>query len=273
MINELRWTVKPVKRKIPDMIENLFKNATHAQTQWTSFAQTKQTHLFKQLTECLIDSKNSIVQTIHEETRKPVFEALSGEIIPVLETLKFIRKNGRKILKPKSIPMGMMKHRSSKIYPQPLGINLIISPWNFPFFLPAAEVVFSAFAGNSTILKPSEFTPKSGKWIEELFRKAGFPEGLVQCVQGDGKMGSDLIAARPAKIFFTGSVATGIKIMRQASENLIPVNLEMGGKDAFIVLEDADLDLASSAALWTRQVRDKWTGTASRRRTGPSGTR
>jgi succinate-semialdehyde dehydrogenase/glutarate-semialdehyde dehydrogenase len=143
-----------------------------------------------------------------------------------------------------------MKHRESYLNYWPLGVIAVITPWNYPFLLPMGELVMGVLSGNAIIFKPSEVTPLIGLRIQELFEDAGFPKGLISTVIGDGAIGAAIIDQRPAKIFFTGSVATGKKIMRQASDHLIPVNLELGGKDPMIVLADADLDFATSAALW-----------------------
>lgn len=117
-------------------------------------------------------------------------------------------------------------------------------------FLAFGDIAVAVLAGNSVVFKPSEYTSWVGEEIQKLFDEAGFPRGLVQTVFGAGDLGAAVIEQKPSKIFFTGSVRTGKAIMKQASENLIPVTLELGGKDAMIVLPDADLDYATSAALW-----------------------
>lgn len=105
-------------------------------------------------------------------------------------------------------------------------------------------------AGNTVILKPSEVTPSAGLLIEELFAAVPPPDGVVSVLHGGREVGQALVGQRPDKIFFTGSVATGKKIMAQAAEQLIPVELELGGKDPMIVLEDAHLERAAHAAVW-----------------------
>jgi acyl-CoA reductase-like NAD-dependent aldehyde dehydrogenase len=143
-----------------------------------------------------------------------------------------------------------VRHRKSYLNFWPLGVVAVISPWNYPFLLPFGDIVMALAAGNAVVFKPSEVTPLSGLKIQEAVDSAGFPPHLLQTVIGDGALGAALVKARPAKIFFTGSVATGKRIMAAAAENLTPVNLELGGKDPMIVLPDANLDFATSAALW-----------------------
>ena len=105
-------------------------------------------------------------------------------------------------------------------------------------------------AGNSVIIKPSELTPLVGSTIGEIFDKAGAPKDLLQVLTGNGRTGAALVDAAPDKIMFTGSVATGKRIAEAAAKNLTPVVLELGGKDAMIVFEDANLELAADAAVW-----------------------
>jgi succinate-semialdehyde dehydrogenase/glutarate-semialdehyde dehydrogenase len=134
----------------------------------------------------------------------------------------------------------------------------IISPWNYPFAIPMAQIIPALVAGNAVLLKPSELTPATGALIGDLIGDltskstgaAKFPPNLVQILQGAGDTGAALIDASPDKVFFTGSVATGQRIAEACGRKLIPSVLELGGKDAMIILGDADLDIASSAAVW-----------------------
>src|SRR5256885_4157109 len=112
------------------------------------------------------------------------------------------------------------------------------------------QIIAAVAAGNAVVCKTSDFTPKCGAMIQEMFTRAGFPDSLVNIVQGGAEIGQALIDARPDKILFTGSVATGRRIAEACAKNLTPTVLELGGKDAMLVLADANLDVASSAALW-----------------------
>jgi acyl-CoA reductase-like NAD-dependent aldehyde dehydrogenase len=166
--------------------------------------------------------------------------------------MQYFARRTEKLLKPRKIGIGLMAlmARTSKIIYQPLGVVGIISPWNFPFSIPLGEVTMALMAGNAVVLKPSELTPLVGKKIAEIFEKAGLPKGVLHVITGDGKTGASLVDAAPDKIMFTGSVETGKKIAASAAKTLTPVVLELGGKDPMIVFEDADLDKASSGAVW-----------------------
>jgi len=119
-----------------------------------------------------------------------------------------------------------------------------------PLAIPLSQIIPAIAAGNAVVCKTSDFTPQCGALIEKLFIDAGFPGNLVTVVQGGGEVGQALIAASPDKVLFTGSVATGRRVAEACAKMLIPSVLELGGKDAMIVLADADLDVASSAAVW-----------------------
>jgi succinate-semialdehyde dehydrogenase/glutarate-semialdehyde dehydrogenase len=140
--------------------------------------------------------------------------------------------------------------RTSQIIYRPLGVVGIISPWNFPWAIPLGEVVMALMAGNAVVLKPSELTTLVGLKIGEVFRRAALPEGLLSVVAGDGRAGAALVEAGVDKIMFTGSVATGKRVAAAAARRLLPVVLELGGKDPMIVLDDADAAVAAGAAVW-----------------------
>jgi succinate-semialdehyde dehydrogenase/glutarate-semialdehyde dehydrogenase len=126
----------------------------------------------------------------------------------------------------------------------------IISPWNYPFSVPSVQTLTALATGNAVALKPSEFTPYSSLELQRLLREAGLDRDLLQVITGEGGAGAALLAADVQKVVFTGSVATGKSVAQAAAARLLPVVLELGGKDPMIVLEDADIDVASSAAVW-----------------------
>jgi succinate-semialdehyde dehydrogenase/glutarate-semialdehyde dehydrogenase len=183
---------------------------------------------------------------------KPVTEAISAEVAPVLDLMQYFAKKTPKMLRPEKRNIGLLgwMGRSSKIIYKPAGVVAIISPWNFPFSIPLGEVVMALMAGNTVVLKPSELTPLTGEKIGEIFEIANLPKNVLQIVSGGGETGAALVDAGVNKIMFTGSVATGKKIAENAAKHLTPVVLELGGKDPMIVFADADLEKASSAAVW-----------------------
>jgi acyl-CoA reductase-like NAD-dependent aldehyde dehydrogenase len=126
----------------------------------------------------------------------------------------------------------------------------VIAPWNFPLTLALPPVLVALLAGNTVVLKPSEVTAATGMLIEDLIQSVPELTPFVRVVHGGAEVGASLTAARPDYIFVTGSTPTGRKILQSAAENLIPVSLELGGKDAMIVLDDADIDAAARWGVW-----------------------
>jgi len=202
--------------------------------------------------EVILSEMDEIARLISDESGKPIAEAFSMEIAPVLDLMQYFARNTEKMLRPAKIGIGIygLMGRTSQIVYHPLGVVAIIPAWNYPFSIPLGEAVMALMAGNTVIIKPAELTPLVGLKLGEIFEKAGLPENCVQILSGDGRTGAALVDAAPDKIMFTGSVATGKKIAAVAAKNLTSVVLELGGKDPMIVFEDANLELAAGAAVW-----------------------
>ncbi|MGI8468680.1 MAG: aldehyde dehydrogenase family protein [Pyrinomonadaceae bacterium] len=216
----------------------------------TSFATRK--NFVMKAREIILAEMDEIARLISNESGKPVAEALSMEIAPVLDLMQYFARHAEKLLKPRKVNIGLygLLGRSSKIVYQPLGAVGIIPAWNYPFSIPLGETAMALMAGDCVVLKPSELAPFVGLKIGEIFRQAGLPENVVQVVTGDGQTGAALVESAPDKLMFTGSVVTGKKIAESAAKNLTSVVLELGGKDAMIVFKDANLELAANAAVW-----------------------
>lgn len=235
-----------------ESLPETFARARAAQAKWGVLRLKDRARALYDLREVVISRMDELADLIHRENGKTKVEALTMELAGSIELLTYFARRAPELLAEKEVRIGnpILWHRRSTLNYWPLGVVAVIAPWNFPFLLPFGDIALAAAAGNAVVFKPSEFTPLVGLKIQELFEEAGFPVGLVQTVVGDGALGSALIDRKPGKIFFTGSVPTGKKIMEQASRHLIPVVLELGGKDPMVVLPDANLDLATSAALW-----------------------
>jgi acyl-CoA reductase-like NAD-dependent aldehyde dehydrogenase len=133
-------------------------------------------------------------------------------------------------------------------------VVLVIAPWNFPLILSLTPITAALITGNTVVFKPSEFATQSGEALKKVIDEAGIPPEVFQIVHGEGDIGAALIREKPDKICFTGSVATGRKVASAAGELLIPITLELGGKDAAIVLDDADLDRTAAGVAWAGMV-------------------
>jgi len=170
----------------------------------------------------------------------------------VLDAARFLIDNAWGLLRDERVPHGNLvtKLKSGWLVREPHGVIGIISPWNYPFSIPATETLAALVAGNAVVLKPSELTPLVALELASLLHAAGVPEDAFQVVVGEGPAGAALLRSPIDKLVFTGSVATGRRIAAAAAERLLPVVLELGGKDPMLVLDDADVDVASSAAVW-----------------------
>lgn len=219
---------------------------------WNRTSFGERSALIMRARKVILSELDEIAHLISKEVGKPVAEAMSMEIVPVLDLMQYFARKAESLLRPKRRGIGLyaLLGRSSKIVYRPLGVVGIIPAWNYPFSIPLGEAVMALMAGNSVVIKPSELTPFVGIKIGEVFEKAGAPDGLVQILTGDGRTGAALVEAGPDKIMFTGSVATGKKIAAAAAKDLTSVVLELGGKDAMIVFDDANLELAAAAAVW-----------------------
>ncbi|OAI10448.1 aldehyde dehydrogenase [Methylomonas koyamae] len=202
--------------------------------------------------ELVLAEIDSIVDCLRLATGKVACEALLGEIYPLLDLLAYYRKHAPDILADRSVATSPFAFpgATAGIRYRPVGVAAIISPWNYPFQLSVAPLLTALFAGNAVILKPSELSLPVGQLIVDLFQRLELPPDLVQWLAGDGSVGAQLIDAGPDLVFFTGSLAGGRAVMRQAAQHPLPVLLELGGKDAMLVFADADLDRAAAAAVY-----------------------
>lgn len=226
--------------------------ARAAQGRWAATPVTSRLRVVRRFQQLLCEQKDAIAAVITREAGKPLAEAVATEILVVLDTTKFLLSSAPGFLRPEPVPHAnpVMKLKRGLLCREPYGVIGIISPWNYPFSLPAVQVLAALVTGNAVVLKPSEFTPFSSLELERLLREAGLDPDLLQVVTGEGAAGAALLQSPIDKLVFTGSVATGKRVAQAAAARLLPVVLELGGKDPMIVLEDADINVASSAAVW-----------------------
>lgn len=226
------------------------ERARSAAPDWAALSFRNRSRYVLKARRALYDRKEEIIRIISDETGKPPFEALANEVFPVVDLMSHYAAKAERVLKDERFTLAVFRNKRSMIAYEPLGVVAIISPWNFPFSIPMGEVVMALMAGNTVVLKPSEHTPAVGDWIRQLFASAGFPEGVLEVVQGDGSTGAALVESAVDKIFFTGSIRTGKKIAESAAKRLLPVVLELGGKDPMIVCEDAPFERTVKGAVW-----------------------
>jgi succinate-semialdehyde dehydrogenase/glutarate-semialdehyde dehydrogenase len=266
MVTDLKITTRKVVSINPATGETLreFDSATEAdvhaavararaaQPAWNELGVRRRTTILREFQRLLHARKSEVAALITREAGKPMVEALLTEVMVVLDATRFCVENAFDFLREQPVPHGnlAMKTKVGRILREPQGVIGIISPWNYPFSIPATESLSALVTGNAVVLKPSELTAQNGLELASLLHDAGVPKDVFQVVVGDGSAGSALLNAEIDKLVFTGSVATGRRIAQAAAARLLPVVLELGGKDPMLVLDDADVDVASSGAVW-----------------------
>src|SRR5215469_845459 len=226
------------------------ERARKAQPSWAALRFEDRARYLTRAVAVLLERQDEFLDVILRETGKPRTEALAVEILAACDALSFYAKRAKRILADRSMPVHLLKTKRLRIAYRPLGVVGVITPWNFPFILSLNPTAQALMAGNTVVLKPSEVTPFSGRLVEELFAAAGLPEGVFNLVQGDGETGAALVEAGVNKISFTGSVRTGKKVGEVCGRNLVPLTLELGGKDPMVVCADADLERAANGAVY-----------------------
>lgn len=224
--------------------------ARAAQPAWEATPLRERVAIVLRAVEILRKRADATIARMYEETGRATLDTLMIEIFAGLDSMNFYARNAQRVLADRSVGLHLLRLKKAKVIFRPLGVVGVISPWNGPFILSLNPTVQALLAGNTVLIKPSEFTPFSGRMVEELFRDAGLPEGVVQVLLGDGETGGALLEAGLNKISFTGSVRTGRKVGEVCGRNLIPCTLELGGKDPMIVCADANLTRAAGGAVF-----------------------
>lgn len=238
----------------PGELAGMMARAREAQTAWAARPLAERRKIVAGFQQRFYQRRMEIAALVSRENGKPVAEALLTDIAVTLDLARYYLEHAERILRPRTIVHGNLAFlgRRGRLFWEPRGVVAIISPWNYPLLLPFGELLPALLAGNAVILKPSEFTTRTALVALGLLHEAGLPPALAQLAVGAGEVGAALIAAGPDKIFFTGSVRTGQKVAAEAAARHIPVNLELGGSDAAIVLADADLERSAGGVLWAR---------------------
>ncbi len=226
--------------------------ARAAQPAWALRGIRERLRIIARFQQFLLQNQQQVAELITREAGKPIAEAMTSEVLVVLDGARFVLNNAYRLLKPEPVSHGnlVMMAKRGRLLREPYGVIGIIAPWNYPFSTPASETIPALVAGNTVVLKPSEFTPAIAMELRRLLHESGVPLDVFQVVVGDGSTGAALVEAKVDKIIFTGSVATGKRVAESAARRLLPVVLELGGKDPMIVFDDVDVDVVSSGAVW-----------------------
>ena len=235
----------------PEAVQEVVDSVARVQPFWAQLTLCDRGRYLERAAQVVIDEGDQIRDLLVAEQGKPRNEAFSMEVLPTIDALHWIARAGAEILADEKIrmPQLFLKTKRSSFTYEPLGVIGVISPWNYPWSIPFGEVALALMAGNGVVLKPASLTPLIGQRIQQVFERAGVPQGLVRVIHGPGA-GAALAESSVDKVFFTGSVETGRSVGEACARRLKGSVLELGGKDPMLVLEDANLDHAIAGALW-----------------------
>jgi succinate-semialdehyde dehydrogenase / glutarate-semialdehyde dehydrogenase len=235
-------------RSTPDDVERAIRTARAAQAEWAKRAPAERGTILLRFHDLVLDRQDEVLDIIQLENGKTRKDAFL-EVADMAITSRYYGHTAASLLKPRRRRGALPGLTSTVEIRHPKGVVGLVSPWNYPLSLGAGDSLPALVAGNAVVQKPDNQTAFTALWAVDLMVEAGLPEGLWQIVLGAGRdIGTPLIKGSDY-IMFTGSTATGRTIAREAGERLIGCSLELGGKNAMLVLEDADLDRTAEGAV------------------------
>jgi acyl-CoA reductase-like NAD-dependent aldehyde dehydrogenase len=234
----------------PERIPELVARARAAQPGWDALGFAGRAQVLRRCQKWVIDNSDRIIETIVSETGKAWEDAQLAEVSYAAGSFGFWAKNAERYLADERVKTGSPFVKGKKLIVRhvPVGVVGVIGPWNYPLTNAFGDCIPALAAGNSVILKPSHVTPLTALLMADCVRECGMPENVYQVAPGFGETGAALIDEVDF-VMFTGSTATGRKIMERAARTLTPIALELGGKDPMLVCADADLERAANAAV------------------------
>ncbi len=241
-----------LEKTSPEQVYAVVKQAQKAKKFWSNLSINQRINFIKKAKDLLYQRRAEFAEIITQENGKPLFESYSTEIIPSLSLFNYYIKKSKKFLKPEyeRIKLPVLIHKKSWKEFVPYGVVGIISPWNYPLLLPLGQIIPALVAGNCVVFKPSEWTPLVGELIDKLFKDSGLPENVFNIIYGEADVGEALVNSEIDKLFFTGSTKVGRIISQITAQKLLPVSLELGGKDPAIILKDSDIERAAMGIAW-----------------------
>ncbi len=233
----------------PPEVQALVTRARRAQPEWQALGVAERARLIMRYRAVIAAAADRVARVSCDETGKLIFEALVTDVQTTCDLAKWYARRAAAVTRKRRVPAGWLITKRAYEMREPYGVVGIIGPWNFPVLNCMRSVLAALVCGNTVVLKPSEASPLSALLMRELATEAGIPDDVFLIATGDGPTGAALVDSTIDKLVFTGSVETGRKIARAAAERLLPLALELGGKDPMIVLQGANLDRAADAAI------------------------
>ncbi|MCK6580043.1 MAG: aldehyde dehydrogenase family protein [Anaerolineae bacterium] len=230
-----------------EQVRAAVERARAAQPTWNALGVKGRGRLIRRWADAMWAAQAEFIALLRSETGKTEPNAYN-EVAVIDNTVGYYYGFAPRILRPQSRKTFLPFVYKATVYHEPYGVVGAITPWNYPYLNLLIDVIPALFAGNAVVIKPSEVTPLTAQYAIDRMQEAGIPRDVVQIVTGKGDTGRALIEAADY-ITFTGSTAVGKQIAVRCAERMIPCSLELGGKDAMIVLNDADLEQAALSAV------------------------
>ena len=233
--------------KIPEIVAR----ARSAQRTWGDLPVRDRIDAVAKLKKRILSRAEEIATTLHEECGKPIEEAALSEVLPNADLVDYWTLNAEELLDGVTVELDALAYpgKIGRIHKDPRGVISLITPWNYPVAIPLRTIVPALLAGNAVVFKPSEVSPRAGALVASLFKDI-VPDGVLELVQGAGDAAEAILDAGVDAVVFTGSVATGKRVAVACAERLIPCSMELGGKDAAIVLADCKLERTANGLVW-----------------------
>ena len=224
--------------------------AKAAYEEWRLVPAPKRGEILYRFANLVMDEKDELADLMAREMGKVKAEA-GGDVQEAIDMSLYMAGEGRRLFG-QTTP-SELRDKFNMSVRQPIGVVGAITPWNFPIAIPSWKIAPALVCGNTVVFKPATDTPLLGERFVELFDEAGLPKGVLNIVHGGGGAVGDRLVKHPdvRVITLTGSRETGVEVMRNAADTLKHVHLELGGKNAIIVLDDADLELAVDGIVWS----------------------
>jgi len=243
-------TLGLVPRSGPEDVAAAVAAAAAAFERWRKYPAPRRAEILYRAAEALVRQKEDLARLMTQEMGKVLAET-RGDVQEAIDMTYFIAGEGRRLhgyTTPSEMP-----HKAAYCIRVPVGVVGVITPWNFPMAIPSWKIIPALLCGNTVVFKPATYTPLVGLRFAQILNEAGLPPGVLNVVTGSGGTVGDVLVEHPdvAIISFTGSTATGLAIAEKCARRGKRVSLEMGGKNAAIVMDDADLALATDALIWS----------------------
>jgi succinate-semialdehyde dehydrogenase/glutarate-semialdehyde dehydrogenase len=241
-------TIVDLPQSGPGDVRHAFEKARSAQAAWAARPVGERAAVLRRLHDLLLDNTEHLLSLLQVETGKTRLHAFE-EIAVSASTARHYAHAARGYLRPRRRPGALPLLTKTVEYRQPKGVVGVITPWNYPLALAAMDILPALVAGNGVVHKPDNQTALSGVYLRQLAVQAGLPAELWQVVTGDGPVTGPAVVDHADYVAFTGSTRTGRQVAQQAAGRLIGCSLELGGKNAMIVFDDADLDKTVAGAI------------------------